>query len=148
MAFLPIIYTSLLVVFGLFALVFSISYISYRMKTKPAHVSASVNQTIKKQIVHERINKIPIQNAERQQVPSENVIRINENKKINVINSCHKMAENYRPKRKSRFSVINADDTRKFNQFSDSVELNNVSNLQVLSITNYNDIDFLKFYDE
>jgi hypothetical protein len=148
MAFLPIIYTSLLVVFGLFALVFSVSYISYRMKAKPVHVSASVNKTIKKQIVQERINKIPIQNVERQQVPSENVIRINENKKINVINSRQEIAKNYRPKRQSRFSIINADDTRKFNQFTESVELSNANQVQTLTISDFRDIDFLQFYDE
>lgn len=148
MAFLPIIYTSLLVVFGLFIIVFSVSYISFKFRKKEP-VRATINKVpMKKQLVHERAKNFSMQNMERSPISNQAVLRINENKQINVIKREAEVVHKYRPQKRNRFSIINAADTRKFNQFSESVEINSFPPTQTLSIESYRGLDLMKFYDE
>lgn len=151
MALLPIIYTSLLIVIGLFIIVFSVSYISFKYRNKklsPVTINRQDARLLNKQVADNTVKILPVQNIESFSIPNKPVFQINENKKINVINHQSNAINNYKPKRQKRFSIISAAETQKFNQFTESIEITAFQPNETLSLKSFSGMDLLKFYDE
>ena len=149
MALLPIIYTSLIVVMGLFLLVFSFSYISYRLRKTP------IKANYANPVLNPTKKNIKIKLKEGNAIPNHPVLQ-NE-KQINVIREENNNLPNDKRikevskitlKKKKRFSIIQADDIRKFNHIPENIAINSISRITAISMNELNNGDILRFYDE
>lgn len=150
MALLPIIYTSLLVVLGLFLLVFSFSYISYRMRKVPVKASYSHNAnkpTQEKIKIKLKEASVPVNHPVLHNEKEIVVIREERNIEQDSFNVNHRHQQKTLRK-KDRFSIIKADDVRKFNHIPENYALNSFTRTSAIPINDFQNGDIFRFYDE
>jgi len=76
------------------------------------------------------------------------IVVIREEKKISSNVRHHDKHQKKTPKAKSRFSIINADDIRKFNHLPENIAVSSLSSNSSITFSNLQHKDILRFYDE